>query len=236
MLPELLNQIPQDQEIATVTADGAFDTRKCHDAIAARGAAAFGHALTPAPQERQTLEARHPRGVRHRPRTDGGRCLTPQRDPAHFEARRSDDLATMVRGQPATGPRAAPNAITAEAEPKPGCTASSCWVSAPPHSGSTVRLQSARSVSCASVARSDGATWPVPQRINRARHTHHRGRRIGLSGERGRPPITRFVQQNRISREPATPPAWAVPAAVLRAAGRISAPSAWPDRSAPAPG
>ena len=40
MLPELLNQIRSDQEIATVTADGAYDTRKCHDAIADRGAAA----------------------------------------------------------------------------------------------------------------------------------------------------------------------------------------------------
>jgi hypothetical protein len=35
MLPELLDQIPPEQEIASVTADGAFDTRKCHDAIAA---------------------------------------------------------------------------------------------------------------------------------------------------------------------------------------------------------
>ena len=41
MLPELLDQIPPGHEIATVTADGAFDTRKCHDAIAARGAAAI---------------------------------------------------------------------------------------------------------------------------------------------------------------------------------------------------
>lgn len=41
MLPELLDQIPPDQEIASVTADGAFDTRKCHDAIAARAAAAI---------------------------------------------------------------------------------------------------------------------------------------------------------------------------------------------------
>ncbi len=41
MLPELLDQIPPDQEIASVTADGAFDTRKCHDAIAARRAAAI---------------------------------------------------------------------------------------------------------------------------------------------------------------------------------------------------
>ena len=41
MLPELLGQIPPEQEIASATADGAFDTRKCHDAIAARGAAAI---------------------------------------------------------------------------------------------------------------------------------------------------------------------------------------------------
>jgi hypothetical protein len=41
MLPELLEQIPSELEIASVTADGAFDTRKCHDAIAGRGAAAI---------------------------------------------------------------------------------------------------------------------------------------------------------------------------------------------------
>jgi hypothetical protein len=41
MLPELLDQIPPEQEIASVTADGAFDTRKCHEAVAARGAAAI---------------------------------------------------------------------------------------------------------------------------------------------------------------------------------------------------
>jgi len=38
MLPELLNQIPPDQDIGSVTADGAYDTRKCHEAIAARDA------------------------------------------------------------------------------------------------------------------------------------------------------------------------------------------------------
>jgi hypothetical protein len=40
MLPELLNQIPPDQDIGSVTADGAYDTRKCHEAIAARDACA----------------------------------------------------------------------------------------------------------------------------------------------------------------------------------------------------
>ena len=38
---DLLEQIPPDQDIATVTADGAYDTRRCHNVIAARGAAAI---------------------------------------------------------------------------------------------------------------------------------------------------------------------------------------------------
>ncbi len=38
MLPELLSQIASHHEVASVTADGTYDTRKCHDAIAARGA------------------------------------------------------------------------------------------------------------------------------------------------------------------------------------------------------
>ena len=43
MLPDLLSQIPPDQELGSVTADGAYDPRKCHDAIAARNA----HAVIP---------------------------------------------------------------------------------------------------------------------------------------------------------------------------------------------
>lgn len=43
VLPDLLDQIPADQEIGSVTADGACDTRKCHDAIADRRA----HAVIP---------------------------------------------------------------------------------------------------------------------------------------------------------------------------------------------
>ncbi|WP_037266482.1 IS5 family transposase [Roseivivax halodurans] len=42
-LPELLDQIPADEEVASVTADGAYDTRKCHNAVADRGA----HAVIP---------------------------------------------------------------------------------------------------------------------------------------------------------------------------------------------
>ena len=44
MLPELLEQIPPDQVIGSITADGAYDTRKCHDA------------LQPVAQERQAVE------------------------------------------------------------------------------------------------------------------------------------------------------------------------------------
>ena len=40
MLPELLRQIPLEEPIAVVGADGAYDTRSCHAAIAARQAVA----------------------------------------------------------------------------------------------------------------------------------------------------------------------------------------------------
>lgn len=41
MLPEPLDPILADQDIASVTADGAFGMRRCHDASVARGAAAI---------------------------------------------------------------------------------------------------------------------------------------------------------------------------------------------------
>lgn len=41
MLPELLAQIPRSSAIASVTGDGAYDTKACHAAIAAIGAAAI---------------------------------------------------------------------------------------------------------------------------------------------------------------------------------------------------
>ena len=43
VLPDLLAQIPEDEQISHVGGDGAYDTRKCHAAIAARGA----HAVIP---------------------------------------------------------------------------------------------------------------------------------------------------------------------------------------------
>ena len=41
VLPGLLDQIPDDEDIGTVTADGAYDTRRCHSAIIARGGTAI---------------------------------------------------------------------------------------------------------------------------------------------------------------------------------------------------
>ena len=38
ILPELLGQIPEDEQIGSVTADGAYDTRRCHSAIIDRQA------------------------------------------------------------------------------------------------------------------------------------------------------------------------------------------------------
>lgn len=41
VLPELLAQIPEGEEIGTVAADGAYDTRRCHAAIIDRQATAI---------------------------------------------------------------------------------------------------------------------------------------------------------------------------------------------------
>jgi hypothetical protein len=41
MPPDRLTQIPGDHKIGRVTADGAFDTLRCHNSIADRGAAAI---------------------------------------------------------------------------------------------------------------------------------------------------------------------------------------------------
>ena len=38
VLPDLLGQIPVGENISTVTADGAYDTKRCHTAILARDA------------------------------------------------------------------------------------------------------------------------------------------------------------------------------------------------------
>jgi len=41
ILPDLLDQIPVDERVASVSGDGAYDTKSCHEAIAQRGAQAI---------------------------------------------------------------------------------------------------------------------------------------------------------------------------------------------------
>jgi hypothetical protein len=41
VLPHLLDQIPPDEQLGTLTGDGAFDTRRCHTAILERGGTAI---------------------------------------------------------------------------------------------------------------------------------------------------------------------------------------------------
>lgn len=43
VFPDLLTHFPAHEQIGSVTADGAYDTRKCHDAIADGGT----HAVIP---------------------------------------------------------------------------------------------------------------------------------------------------------------------------------------------
>jgi hypothetical protein len=51
ILPCLLDQIPVDEIVASVSEDGAYDTKGCHEVIAQRGAGDYPH-----PQERQVME------------------------------------------------------------------------------------------------------------------------------------------------------------------------------------
>ncbi len=112
MLPELLSQIPPDQEIASVTADGAYDTRKCHDAIHCPAVHVYMHergrtrrpCSDPAPQERQAVEDRN------------GRCSRSQRGPACLEIPRPRALATMER-LPSPEPCRDENALCETARP-----------------------------------------------------------------------------------------------------------------------
>ncbi len=158
MLPDLLAQIPAEEKIATVTADGAYDTRACHDAIAARGAAAVRRAkgppdlllilLTSAPPHRQALEAGH------------GRSSRTQRDPAGIEAPGPGALAELERvpsPQQGRNENELREAARAEAD------------------GPRLRPPGGRGP--------DPGGGPEP--LHCPRNPDDRGRRISVSGERG---------------------------------------------------
>ncbi len=149
MLPELLDQIPADVEIGSVSADGAT-TRV--------SAMTPSQAGVPMPSSRRV---RTPNRGRHRP----------ERGPARVEIPRPRHLASLDRLSPPK-PRRDEDALREAAGAKP---------------------QGAR-------VRSSGRRTPDPrcrsERLHRARHTHHRTRRISASGERGGPGFIRFANQS----------------------------------------
>ena len=98
VLPDLLAQVPPDQAIGTVTADGAYDTRTCHTAIAGRG----GTAIIP-------IRKNGRRRTRRRPRRQG-----PERDPAGDTPLRPGPLEAadrVSRPKSDRGPDAPPQSL-----------------------------------------------------------------------------------------------------------------------------
>ena len=116
MLPVLLDQIPPDQKIATVTADGAFDTRKYHDTIATHDAVA----IIPARKNFKPWKA--------------DTLIAIARNETRRASRRFDRTPSGDDGA----------ATTTEAAPKRRCTVSNCSASNGPRGTSIVRSQSSR--------------------------------------------------------------------------------------------
>ena len=93
MLPEFLDQIAPDQEIASVTADGAFDTPKCHDAIAARSAAAI---IPPRKNAKPWKpDSAGARGIVLGPMADNAFRPDGRRPPRPKDDRRAEDKAAL---------------------------------------------------------------------------------------------------------------------------------------------
>ncbi len=120
----------------------------------------------------------------HCPRTNGGQRLTAQRGPAGIEIPGPRALATMAR-LPPQKPRRNQDALCE--------TAGSA-----PHGGSVSASNRRRHDASPSTARSRRSrSGGRPERLHRAWHPRHEGRRIGLSGKKGSPTVNRFVQQCR---------------------------------------
>ena len=115
VLPDLLSQIPADEQIGSVTADGAYDTRKCHDAIADRGA----HAVIPPGLRPFRAELIH--RINSRPPFTLAGTPSPgnqRQQPQSRATRRSARRNTSVAPSGETGP----DTTTAEAASKRRCT------------------------------------------------------------------------------------------------------------------
>ena len=129
MLPELLDQIPADVEIGSITADGAYDTRKCDDAVADRGA----HAVIP-PRKNAKPWKRSNRG-RYRPERGAARIEIPRpRDLAKVERlpppkpRRDEDALREAAGAEPHGTR-----LRSSGRRTPGPRRRAQWLHRPRH-------------------------------------------------------------------------------------------------------
>ena len=152
MLPELLDQIPPDQVIASVTADGALDTRKCHDAIAARGAAAIIPPRKTAKPWKPDTAGAIARNEALRASRRFGRTIWRPLSAASFGcACRAMDGADIT-AEAASKFEPGQKTVRGTVFPANGCTVSNCWVSASWRATLTVRSPSSRSVSPFSTA------------------------------------------------------------------------------------
>lgn len=111
MLPCLLEQIAKDEHIASVSGDGAYDTKACHEAIARRGA----QAIIPTRRNARPWKDKRPGAAARNAILDATRRL----------GRR------IWKNGPA---------IIGAASSRRKCAVSSCSVSASWHMTSTVRL------------------------------------------------------------------------------------------------
>jgi hypothetical protein len=116
MLPELLAQIPTDQDISSVTADGAFDT---------------ANAMTPSPPVALLRSCRRAGTPNRGSATPPGRSRAARRFASrNASAGRSGDDGAV---------------ITAGAASRQRCTVSNCWANAWPRGTSTVRWRGSKS-------------------------------------------------------------------------------------------
>ncbi len=100
VLPDLLNQIPPHQDIGSVTADGAYDTRKCHEAIAARNA----HAVIPPRKNAKLWKPPLVHACMHCRAVDERRSYRPERRGLRTTISGTHCVATLERVPP-TKPR-----------------------------------------------------------------------------------------------------------------------------------
>ena len=192
VLPDLLGQIPADEQIGSVTADGAYDARKCHDAIADRGA----HAVIPPGLRPFRAELTH--RINSRPPFTPRRNAKPWKPTtagaiARNEALRASKYLGRAIWRNWTGCH---RRSRVETEPLgkfpseiPCRSVDALYETA----GPTPHGPGLRPSGCGSPSKNRRH-----ERLHRVRHTRSCGRGIIPSGERGSLIISRFVQQGLV--------------------------------------